>query len=81
MNILEICSISTIVALCYGLIEVLKHALKNDEKLKTSYPLISASFGAVMGTVGYLVEPSLMITDSEFRIGGYDQRIVGDGKP
>lgn len=64
MKILETCSIPAIAALCYGWIEVLKHTLKNDKKLKNAYPFLSGLFGSALGTFTYLAEPSVMVTDS-----------------
>ena len=65
-NVIEVCSIPAIAALCFGFIETLKRTFKNDEKIKNAYPLISAMIGTVMGIVAFLAEPLIMLTDSVF---------------
>ena len=64
MNMIEICSIPLIAALCFGFIEVLKRTFRHDEKLKNSYPLISAILGTMLGIVAYVADPTIMVTDS-----------------
>ena len=64
MMISEIYSIPAVAALCFGFVELLKHALHNDRKVKNAYPLISTILGTVLGVIVYLVEPSFMATDS-----------------
>lgn len=66
MELYEVCSIPVIALLCYGFIEGLKRATQNDQKLKNTYPLISALLGTILGVLAFLTEPDLMVTDSVF---------------
>ena len=60
----EVCSIPAIAAICYGFIELLKRTSNYSDKLKNAYPLISAIFGAIVGVVAYLAEPSFAVVHS-----------------
>lgn len=62
----EAFSIPIISLLCYGFIEALKRALKQNEKFKDAYPLISALLGLLLGVTAFYVEPELMLADSLF---------------
>lgn len=64
MEYLETCSIPVIALLCYGFIEVLKRANKDNQKIKDTYPFISALLGTVLGIIAFLTDPDLMVTDS-----------------
>ena len=64
MEVMEICSIPVIAALCYGLIEVCKRLFGKDSKIKNAYPLIAALTGTFLGVLTFLVEPELMMADS-----------------
>ena len=64
MEIAEYCSIPVIVALCYGLVELLKRAFRSCTRLKSFFPLIAGITGTVLGVVGFFADPELMPTDS-----------------
>ena len=64
MNYSETCSIPVIALLCYGFIEGLKRANKDNQKIKDTYPFISALLGTVLGIIAFLTDPDLMLTDS-----------------
>ena len=64
MEIAEYCSIPVIVALCYGLVELLKRAFRSCTGLKSFFPLIAGITGTVLGVVGFFADPELMPTDS-----------------
>ena len=68
MEELNVCSIPAIAALCYGFIEMLKKITQGgeNEKLTNAYPMISAILGALLGIAAFLIEPSLVVTDSLF---------------
>ena len=64
MKAIELTSIPTIMFLCYGLIELIKKTLKNNQTIKNAYPVISAFLGSLFGILTFLTEPDFILTET-----------------
>lgn len=60
MDYLSLISVPAIVAAVYAIIEILKKATKNSEKLSHFYPLIASIVGAVSGLICYYFIPTII---------------------
>lgn len=63
-NILEIVSVPVIAALVYGVINLIKYAVKSNEIFMRLIPLISAVLGAGLGIIAYFSLPSIIAADN-----------------
>lgn len=63
-QIKEVYGIPGIAAICYGVIELIKALVPEDEKIKNIYPLISALIGAFLGMALYLIDSNSMVAGS-----------------
>lgn len=57
-------SIPAIAAVVYWVVNLLKYTTKNNEKLLTFVPLISAALGVVCGLVAFFAIPAIVPTDN-----------------
>ena len=66
MEDLNIYSIPTIALLCYSIIELLKRNLGDgvDERVKNSYPIISATSGMILSILAFWVDPAIVGSES-----------------
>ena len=60
MEYLELISVPAIATIVYWVINLIKYAVKDNEKFKRFIPLISAALGAILGLVAYYAVPSII---------------------
>lgn len=59
-------SIPAIASVVYWVVNLMKYTTKNNEKLKTFIPLISAVLGVVCAVVAFFAIPDIVPTDNIF---------------
>lgn len=57
---LELISVPAIAAVVYWVINIIKHAVGENEKFKKFIPLIAAALGVVCGIICYYAVPSII---------------------
>lgn len=57
---LNLISVPTIAAVVYWVINIIKHAVGENEKFKKFIPLIAAALGVVCGIICYYAVPSII---------------------
>jgi hypothetical protein len=57
-------SVPAITAIVYWIINLIKYAANNNEKLKRFIPLIAAGLGVVLGVVSYYSAPGVIIAQN-----------------
>ena len=72
MEIMNVVSVPAIVAIVYGVINLIKHAIGESEKFKRLIPLLSAALGAILGIVLYYVMPRIVLAENV-----YEALIIG----
>ena len=60
MEYLELISVPAIATIVYWVINLIKYAVKDNEKFKRFIPLISAALGAILGLVAYYAVPCII---------------------
>ena len=60
MDYLTLISVPAIVAATYAIIEIIKKATKNSEKVSHFYPLIATVIGAIAGMICYYFIPGII---------------------
>lgn len=60
MEYLELISVPAIATIVYWVINLIKYAVKENEKFKRLIPLISAALGAVLGLVAFYAVPGII---------------------
>ena len=60
MDYLSLISVPAIVAAVYAIIEILKKATKNSEKVSHFYPLIASTVGAISGVICFYFIPDII---------------------
>ena len=60
MEYLELISVPAIATIVYWVMNIIKYAVKDNEKFKRFIPLISAALGAVLGVVAFFALPSII---------------------
>ena len=60
MEYLELISVPAIATIVYWVINLIKYAVKDNEKFKRFIPLISAALGSILGLVAYYAVPSII---------------------
>ena len=60
MEYLELISVPAIATIVYWVINLIKYAVKDNEKFKRFIPLISAALGAILVLVAYYAVPSII---------------------
>lgn len=63
-ELLQIASVPAIAAVVYWVVNLIKYTAKNNEKLLTFIPLISAALGVVCGVIAFFAIPDVMPTDN-----------------
>jgi FtsH-binding integral membrane protein len=61
---MEIICVPAIAAIVYGIINLIKTAVNNNETFKRLIPVISAVSGAVLGCVAFYLAPSIIVADN-----------------
>lgn len=57
-------SIPAIAAIVYWVVNLIKSATQNSEKVKRFIPIISAGLGVICGVVAFFAVPQIMPTDN-----------------
>jgi len=73
MEYLELISVPAIATIVYWIINLIKYAVKDNEKFKRFIPIISAAIGAVLGLVAFYALPNIIPATNVFMailIGG-----------
>ena len=60
MEYLELISVPAIATIVYWVMNLIKYAVKDNEKFKRFIPLISAALGAVLGLIAFYAVPSII---------------------
>lgn len=63
-ELLQVVSVPAIVAIVYWVVNLIKYTTKNNEKVLTFIPLISAGLGVSCGVIAFFTVPGIMPTDN-----------------
>jgi len=66
MEYLELISVPAIATIVYWIINLIKYAVKDNEKFKRFIPIISAAIGAVLGLVAFYALPNIIPATNVF---------------
>ena len=66
MEFIELISVPVIATIVYWVINLIKYAVKNNEKFKRFIPLVSALLGAIFGLIAYYAVPGYILADNAF---------------